>query len=615
MTTNSHKWNLGLMLLAALLLVVGPGCRPEESAPASGKDNPATRTPQEHEEHEHGGHDHEGHDHPEVPLDQLEARRCEHDMGQLKCDECRYELGVVKVPEDVAAELLETVKVPGSLSGAATLDLRCETGVDEQNSMTVVALASGRVEKIVKTLGETVREGDVMAVVYSDEFAAFKLAHLKAHQALELAEARLARVSKVQNNLKELLGQLRRLDQAELDLEALAALEIGRAKSELMTAAHGYLRALADGGRDQRLVADGRKLVAHLRGEGKAKLKELRVGSWKGPLLEARAELRYASKTYDRAQTLREKGVVSQGEVERTRRDRDTASARLRAALEQVELEVERMESATTESVNTARARLHGTVEEVLLGLDIELLEAKQDVDRWQMEKAVTHRKMSLFGMDSCKGGATACKEDDEAFGKMEVRAPAAGVVLEHNIALGEMLSKGDRLFEIANLDRLWTWCDVYEKDLERLERTKLPILAEIRTDAYPQQVFPGKLDYLHRRTDEHSRTVKARVQTDNPGKLLRPQMFVKARVSPQGTAAGLAIPVSAVVSDDGVDFVFLQWKDHYWVRRNVEVAERGNAKALITSGVNPGDTIAVKGAFFLKSDVLREKMGAGCAD
>jgi len=76
-----------------------------------------------------------------------------------------------------------------------------------------------------------------------------------------------------------------------------------------------------------------------------------------------------------------------------------------------------------------------------------------------------------------------------------------------------------------------------------------------------------------------------------------------------------LAIPKIALLSDEGRYFVFTHWKDDYYVRRPVKTGRQSSDHAEIIEGLKPGDKIVTDGAFLLKSDVLREKMGAGCAD
>jgi len=69
------------------------------------------------------------------------------------------------------------------------------------------------------------------------------------------------------------------------------------------------------------------------------------------------------------------------------------------------------------------------------------------------------------------------------------------------------------------------------------------------------------------------------------------------------------------LLEDDGRSFVFVHHKDDYYIRRPVTLGSRLNGWVEIADGLNGNETIVANGAFLLKSDVLRSKMGAGCAD
>jgi cobalt-zinc-cadmium efflux system membrane fusion protein len=73
--------------------------------------------------------------------------------------------------------------------------------------------------------------------------------------------------------------------------------------------------------------------------------------------------------------------------------------------------------------------------------------------------------------------------------------------------------------------------------------------------------------------------------------------------------------PRAAVLADEGKFFVFKHWKDDFFVRQDVRKGRDFFGMVEILDGLKAGDTVAAEGAFLLKSDVLREKMGAGCAD
>jgi cobalt-zinc-cadmium efflux system membrane fusion protein len=69
------------------------------------------------------------------------------------------------------------------------------------------------------------------------------------------------------------------------------------------------------------------------------------------------------------------------------------------------------------------------------------------------------------------------------------------------------------------------------------------------------------------------------------------------------------------VLTDEGKSFVFKYWKDDFFVRQDVRKGRDFFGMIEILGGLQAGDKIVAEGAFLLKSDVLREKMGAGCAD
>jgi cobalt-zinc-cadmium efflux system membrane fusion protein len=111
------------------------------------------------------------------------------------------------------------------------------------------------------------------------------------------------------------------------------------------------------------------------------------------------------------------------------------------------------------------------------------------------------------------------------------------------------------------------------------------------------------------------TRTVKARIRVENKEGLLKPGMFVNIQVLLPGGHNVIAVPQIAVLSDEGRSFVFIHKEGDYWLRRPVTPGDPFNEYVEIKEGLTAGQTIIADGSFLLKSDVLREKMGAGCAE
>jgi cobalt-zinc-cadmium efflux system membrane fusion protein len=91
--------------------------------------------------------------------------------------------------------------------------------------------------------------------------------------------------------------------------------------------------------------------------------------------------------------------------------------------------------------------------------------------------------------------------------------------------------------------------------------------------------------------------------------------MFAAVQLYLPGDEEGLALPRAAVLTDEGRSFVFVHQQGDFYMRRPVETGRTGLDWIEITKGLAGGETVATDGSFLLKSDVLRSKMGAGCAD
>jgi cobalt-zinc-cadmium efflux system membrane fusion protein len=249
---------------------------------------------------------------------------------------------------------------------------------------------------------------------------------------------------------------------------------------------------------------------------------------------------------------------------------------------------------------------------------EADYLNALNELKAAEASRMASDKRLRLFGLTNEEIASVTNEDESGEFANLVLRAPQAGIIITQNISAGKIVEATESLYTIADLSNLWVWCDVYEKDLavihEQLSKNgKLQAVAEVR--AFVGSEFQGVVDLVDNLVDEHTRTVKIRVQVKNPEKKLRPGMFaeVKVVISEQGNMN--VVPRNAVMSDAEEKFVFEHWKEDLWVRKDVIIGSMYGDYAEILSGVPMGATIVTSGAFMLKSDVLREKMGAGCAD
>lgn len=202
--------------------------------------------------------------------------------------------------------------------------------------------------------------------------------------------------------------------------------------------------------------------------------------------------------------------------------------------------------------------------------------------------------------------------EADDAAGQVVLCAPADGTVLSLHAVAGEMVSPGEPLATVGDNGAVWVWADVYERDLAQVGGGGAA--ATVAVKAYPGERFPGTVGFVSPAMDEASRTVKVRVDVDNPRRRLLAGMFATIEILLPSTEAALSLPRDAVLEDEGRAFVFVHHHDDFFVRRPVTTG-RAWADRIEVAGLAGDETVVADGAFLLKSDVLRSKMGAGCAD
>ncbi len=246
-----------------------------------------------------------------------------------------------------------------------------------------------------------------------------------------------------------------------------------------------------------------------------------------------------------------------------------------------------------------------------------DLLEARAGVERAGAERAASGGSLRAMGLVPGDLDRLTDREPASGMDYLPVRAPFAGTILDRALHLGGMVSPGDPLLLLADTREMWVLTRIYEREMGAvLESGTVGFVpAEVRVDAYPDRVFSGVVERIGGTMDEATRTVQARVVVDNPDSLLRAGMFARVKLLLPSEDRALAVPREAVLEDEGRSFVFLHHDGPYFVRRPLEAGREWGGWVEVLSGLDWGERIVTEGAFLLKSDVLRSKMGAGCAD
>jgi len=182
----------------------------------------------------------------------------------------------------------------------------------------------------------------------------------------------------------------------------------------------------------------------------------------------------------------------------------------------------------------------------------------------------------------------------------VEVRAPVTGVVTDQQVtaAAGVQGLTGTNPFTISDLSTVWILCDVYENDLSQVH---IGEFADVRLNAYPDQVYKGRIGNISPVLDANLRTAKVRLEMPNPGNM-RLGMFVTATFHGSKLQRRAAVPASAVLHLHDQDWVYVAEGNNAFRRVAVTGGKMLPDKMQeIISGVEPGQRV-VKDALVLQN-------------
>jgi len=182
---------------------------------------------------------------------------------------------------------------------------------------------------------------------------------------------------------------------------------------------------------------------------------------------------------------------------------------------------------------------------------------------------------------------------------EVPVKAPIGGLVVEQDVAAGQLIQPGStQCFMISDTNSVWVLVNVYQKDLPYV---RVGDTVTIQTDTYPES-FHGRISYVAASLDPNTRTLQARIDTNNPGEKLKKDMYVVATVNAGNIPNSIALPDAAVLRDnENQPFVYAATSSNQFGRRTVTLGESLNGQTQITSGLKTGDEVIGNGSLFLQ--------------
>jgi RND family efflux transporter MFP subunit len=189
----------------------------------------------------------------------------------------------------------------------------------------------------------------------------------------------------------------------------------------------------------------------------------------------------------------------------------------------------------------------------------------------------------------------------------IKILAPADGFVLARNVSPGQKFERGMEWFRIANLNRVWILADVFENDAQYLR----PGMRAMVSLPHQGKTLVARVSEVLPQFDAATRTLKVRLEVDNPGYILRPDMFVDVEL-PVALPQALVVPAEAILDSGRSRTVFVERGPGWFEPRSVETGWRFDDRVEIVRGLEPGERIVVSGNFLIGSESRLKEAVAG---
>ena len=195
-----------------------------------------------------------------------------------------------------------------------------------------------------------------------------------------------------------------------------------------------------------------------------------------------------------------------------------------------------------------------------------------------------------------------------EAKRTITLEAPVSGIVLERNVTSGQQITPGFDLFVIANFDRIWVLADIFENEIPFVHKG-IKVTASFA--GAPDRQLKGKVSYVYPYLDETTRTNRVRIEFSNKNGALRPGMYGDVVFDVPSHNDVIAVPSDAVLVTGKRNVAFVSRGKGRYAPREVVIGRRQGGFIEIKSGLEVGEVVVDRAAFFLDSESQLRMLGS----
>jgi len=486
---------------------------------------------------------------PEAKEEHGHHEEAGHSEGHVEISEDAQKIADIQVVSIGYQNIQDALRVPGTVRSTT-------------NSRAVVTPpVAGRVVSLSVQLGDTVRQGQALAILESPELA---------QSWSTIAEAQRIR-------------------------DAVSS-ELKQAKAEVELSLAKVIAARANLARQQELVKAGAFSQAPVQ-QAQSELNDAQ-----SDLLSIQKEQTSHTDQLRRLENLFREGIVSKSELEASRLELQQDQIkldRIKARIDIAKLTYEREKNIASRGLLNAKE---------LQTAASDVRSSKLELDRSRLK--VKGAESALASANRSIANASAVYRSNSGSGQSSVGrvtlvAPITGTITHLNVNRGQAVDRTQVLLEVENLQAIWVTANVPEKDSAKVRKGAEVIVV---TAAFPGREFRGIVQVVGSQVDPKTRSIATQCLVSEAAGMLKPDMFATVHLGIGKSVRRLVVPKSAIVTEDRKSFVFVKEEDKF-EKREVTLGTQSGDVVAIESGLSVGDKVASKGAFVLSSEQKKDEL------
>lgn len=171
------------------------------------------------------------------------------------------------------------------------------------------------------------------------------------------------------------------------------------------------------------------------------------------------------------------------------------------------------------------------------------------------------------------------------------ITSPISGFIVTKKINQNEQLRSdvNEPIFSVAEINQVWVLANVNESDISKIQ---VGHEVEIRTLAFPDVIYKGKIDKIFNAIDPETKSMKVRIKVPNTDFKLKPEMNCTVSVKFSENESMVAVPSSSLIFDKS-NYWLMVFKDRHNVEtRKVEIYRQLGDTTYIKSGLKEGEKV-----------------------